>query len=233
MEYNYDASTKKDCWYLKICNQDDCDTEKFCIRHYKMSYLINKALLEGKQQYSIPLYPDDIDRNSFIRLKEIQNDIYNFVIDGKNLLIYSEQCGNGKTEWSKKLLLSWFNTIWHSSDFVCRGMFLSLPKLIQSMKENITKENPYFQYVNENIFTTDLIVWDEINYKEWSAYEQDFMLNVISQRIASGKANIYTTNYSLAEIEKRLGARLNSRIVGSSELIEFKGKDKRGVNKNG
>ena len=62
MEYNYDASTKKDCWYLKICNQDDCDVEKFCIRHYKMSYLINKALLEGKQQYSIPLYPDDIGK---------------------------------------------------------------------------------------------------------------------------------------------------------------------------
>lgn len=233
MEYNYDTSTKKDCWYNKVCNKEECDEDKFCIRHYKMSYLVNKSLLEGKQQYSIPLYPDKIDINSFTRLKEIQKDIYNFVVDGKNLLIYSEKCGNGKTEWSKKLLLSWFNSIWHSSDFTCRGLFLSLPKLMQAMKENISKENEYFQYVNENIFNVDLIIWDEINYKEWSAYEQDFMLNVISQRIALGKANIFTTNYSLSEIEKRLGARLNSRIVGSSELIEFQGKDKRGVINNG
>ena len=54
------------------------------------------------------------------------------------------------------------------------------------------------------------------------------MLNIISQRLAMGKANVYTTNYSLADIEKRLGTRLASRIIGGSELVELKGLDKRG-----
>ena len=97
-----------------------------------------------------------------------------------------------------------------------------------SEKENISKENEYYNYVKDNIFTADLIIWDELNYKEWSEFEQDLMLNIISQRLAMGKANVYTTNYSLTDIEKRLGTRLASRIIGGSELVELKGLDKRG-----
>ena len=222
-------SSKNDCWYKKVCSQDLCGEDDFCIRFYKMDFLVSKALLEGKQRYSISLYPDTIDIDAFVRLKEIQKDINHFVSDGKNLLIFSETCGNGKTEWAKKLLLSWLGSIWHSTDFACRALFISMPKLVQAMKENISKENEYFQYINANLATADLIVWDEINYKDWTPYEQEFMLNVISNRISIGKSNIYTTNYGLEEIEKKLGARLNSRIVGCSELIELKGKDKRGI----
>lgn len=225
-------SSKNDCWYKKVCSQDLCGEDAFCPRFYRMDYLVSHSLLQGKQRYSIPLYPDNIDINAFKRLKEIQQNINTFVSDGKNLLIYSETCGNGKTEWAKKLMLSWLNSVWHSTDFVCRALFLSMPRLVQSMKENISKENEYFQYVNANVNTADLIVWDEINYKEWTPYEQEFMLNIISNRVAIGKSNIYTTNYNLSEIERRLGARLNSRIVGCSELIELKGKDKRGIKGN-
>ena len=211
-----------------MCQQQECSEDEFCIRHYKMDYLVSKATMEGKQRYSIPLYPDDKDYKAYVRLKEIQNDINNFVLDGKNLLIFSKICGNGKTEWAKKLLLSWFGSIWHSTDFECRGLFLSMPRLMQAMKENISKSNDYFQYVNDNIITTDLIVWDEINYKDWTPYEQDFMLNAISQRVSMGKSNIYTTNYDLKNIESKLGSRLASRIIGCSETIEFLGGDKRG-----
>ena len=167
------------------------------------------------------------DYAAFQRLKEIKNNINDFVKDGKNLLIYSINTGNGKTEWSKKLLLNWFDSIWPTTDIICRGLFISMPKLIQAMKDNISKENEYFQYINKNIITADLVIWDEINYKDWSNFEHDFMLNIISQRISIGKANIYTTNYSLQDIEKKLGSRLSSRIIGNSELIELKGSDKR------
>ena len=229
MEYSYDSSTKEQCWYKKVCATEPCNEETFCVRHFKMDYLVSHAGLEGKQRYSIPLYPDAVDVPAFTQLKQIQESINDFVSTGKNLLIYSGNCGNGKTEWAKKLLLSWFGSIWHSTDLECRGLFISLPKLVQAMKENISKPNEYFQYVSDHIIEADLVVWDEINYKEYTQYEQDFMLNIISQRVAIGKSNIYTTNYNLSAIEKRLGARLTSRIIGASEIIEFKGKDKRGA----
>ena len=227
-EYKYDISEKENCWYKDICNRAQCG-EEFCLRHYKMDYLIHLATLEGKQKYSIDLYPSKEDYSAFSRLKEIKNNIGDFVKEGKNLLIYSKNTGNGKTEWSKKLLLSYLNSIWPITELNCRALFVSMPKFIHAMKENISRENDYYVYVNDNIVQADLVVWDEINYKEWSQFELDYMLSIISQRLAIGKANIYTTNYDLDTITKKLGTRLASRIVGSSEQIEFVGKDKRNV----
>lgn len=229
MEYNYDSNSKITCWYKKVCEQKHCGAEDFCIRHRKMDYLVTMSTLTGKMRYSIPLYPDTEDKDAFMRLKTIQASIKDFVFDGKNLLIYSRNCGNGKTEWAKKLLLSWFGSIWHTTNLECRGLFVSMPKFISALKENMNKPNEYYQYVSEHILDADLVVWDEINYKDLSPYETEQLFNIISQRVAIGKSNIYTTNYDLPAIEKKLGNALSSRIIGASELVEIKGLDKRGV----
>ena len=227
MEFTYNSKDKESCWYKEICDKKYCGECDFCVRHYKMDFLVNSAMLEGKQRYSVPLKPEAVDKDAFLFLRGIKEGINDFVKEGKNLLIYSVNTGNGKSEWSKKLLLSWFNSIWSQTDFTCRGLFVSMPKFVFAMKENISKPNEYFQYVNDNLVNADLVVWDEINFKEWTAYELDYMLNIISQRIAIGKSNIYTTNYGMDEISKRLGTRLASRIIGCSECVEFKGKDRR------
>ena len=227
-DFSYSTDEKDKCWYKPICDGSKCGNS-FCIRHYKMCCLTDMACMEGNLKYPIQLKLDEskIDLEPYTNLKNIQSNISDFVESGKNLLIYSLYTGNGKTEWSKKLLLSWFDSIWNTTDFECRGLFISLPKLISAMKSNITKPNDYFQYVNENIIKADIVVWDELNYKDYSDFEHEYLLNVISQRLAEGKSNIYTTNYDLVTIEKKLGTRLSSRIIGSSEKVEFKGKDKR------
>lgn len=234
-EYYYDDTDKENCWYKTICNADLCDPdeEHFCVRHYKMHYLVSKALLEGKERFTKKLYPEEVDKPSYKRLAEIRGDIENFVADGRNLLIYSENCGNGKTEWSKKLLMAWFNSIWHKTPFKCRGMFIYLPKFITASKNSLNKGDEYYDYVNENVFDADLVVWDEINYKNWTDFELEVMLNIINQRIASGKSNIFTTNYNKDTIAKKLGPRLASRVIGCSELIEFKGVDRRSFGNGG
>lgn len=227
MEYIYDDKKKSECWYKNICDKSKC--KDFCMRHYKMDFLVNSSMLVGKQQYSIELKPSVEDYQSFVDLRNIKNNINEFVTSGKNLLIYSKFTGNGKTEWSKKLLLSWLDSIWTTTDFECRALFVSMPKFILAMKENISRHNDYFTYINDNISKADLIIWDEINFKDWTSFEQDYMLNAISDRISIGKSNIYTTNYDLSTIENKLGTRLASRIIGCSTHIEFKGKDQRGV----
>lgn len=227
-EYVYDVSSKDKCWYKGICDRSRCGNT-FCVRHYKMDCLTHMACMEDKLKYPVQLKLDanEVDKNAYLQLKEIQNNIGDFVSAGKNLLIYSENTGNGKTEWAKKLMLSWFNEIWANTEFTCRGLFISLPRFMTAMKENISKPNDFYQYVNENILEADVVVWDEINYKEYSTFEHDYLLSVISQRIATGKSNIYTTNFNLPIIEQRLGTRLASRIVGNSIKVEFKGGDKR------
>lgn len=227
-EFEYDVSTKDKCWYKNICDKSRCG-DNFCIRHYKMSCLTHMATLEGKECYPIPLRldSDGTDRDAYNQLKSIQQDISTFVTNGNNLLIYSTICGNGKTVWARKLLLSWFDSIWATTDFECRGLFISLPRLMTALKNNISKPDEYFQYIDENILNADLIVWDELNYKDMSGFEHDYLLNVLDRRISTGKANIFTGNFSLDIIERKLGSRLCSRIVGSSIKVELKGKDKR------
>ena len=228
MDYTYDINEKDKCWYLKVCDKSRCGDD-FCVRHYKMSCLISMACMEGKQRYPIPLKldADKADKDAYDKLRVIQDDIYNFVTQGKNLLIYSKYTGNGKTEWAKKLMLSWFNAIWSKTDFECRGLFVSLPKLLSSKQSNIDKPNEYYNYVVDNIIKADLVVWDELNYKKYNEFEHSFILDILSQRMALGKANIYTTNYGMKEIQERLGQRLMSRVVAPSIHIEFVGKDKR------
>jgi len=227
MEYIYNELEKDKCWYKDICDHSKCST--FCIRHYKMDALLHMATMEGKLKYPVTLKPDNVDYDAYIRLRDIKNNIKEFVTNGNNLLIYSKNTGNGKTEWCKKLLLSWFDSIWPFTEFECRGLFVSLPKFIGAMKENISKPNEYYQFVNENIVNADVVVWDEMNYKDYSSFELDYLLSVIGQRIAIGKSNIFTSNYDLPQISERLGSRLSSRIIGCSEAIEFKGTDKRGM----
>lgn len=232
-DYVYDDADKANCWYKKICNANLCDTgdENFCARHYKMHYLTAKAMLEGKERFTSTLQPEPVDLGVFHRLAEIRSSIWQFVADGRNLLIYSQNCGNGKTEWAKKLLLSWLNSIWHTSPFRCRGLFIFMPRFIQSSKDNFNKESEYFNYAMDNIFNADLVVFDDINYKAWTNYEMELLFNVISRRISEGKSNIFTSNYDINTIAERLGPRLASRVIGSSELIEFKGLDRRAYSK--
>lgn len=227
-EYVYSSSNKNKCWYNNICDHSRCG-DLFCIRHYKMDCLTHMACMEGSLKYpiSLKLDSDGTDKEAYGKLKSIQGDINNFVKDGKNLLIYSKNTGNGKTEWTKKLLLSWFDSIWHTTDLDCRGLFISMPRFIQAMKDNITAPNDYFKYINDNIYKADIVIWDEINYKDLTDFEHSYLLGVISQRMLTGKSNIYTTNYDLDTILKKLGTRLGSRIVGGSIKVELKGKDKR------
>lgn len=230
MDYSYHISEKDKCWYKKICDCSKCG-ETFCIRHYKMDCLVSMACLEGNQRYPIRLVldSDKVDKEAFLQLKEIQQNIHNFIATGKNLFIYGENTGNGKTEWAKKLILSWFDSIWSTTELECRGLFVSLPKLLAAQKSNISKENEYFQYINENITKADVVIWDELNFKDMSGFEHDYIFEKIDERISTGKSNIFTTNFPIDVTAKKLGTRLSSRILGKSVKIELRGKDKRGL----
>lgn len=231
-EFIYDPKTKDKCWYKSVCGEQlqRCPYNAFCIRHYKMSALTHSATLEGKECYPPKLYldKDGTDKGAFDELRSIQQNVTNFVSNGDNLLIYGTTSGCGKTSWARKILLSYFDTIWQSADISeCRGLFVSLPRLMSAMKDNIKKPNEYFQYIDSTILDADLVVWDELNYKDMSEYEHSYLLNIIDRRLSMGKSNIYTGNFRLDILEQKLGTRLASRIVGSSKVIELKGKDKR------
>ena len=215
------------CYLYGQCNHKDCD--KFCLRKYKMDSLYSAALMTESQKKHITLRVDEdgTDLEQFKQLAEIEKNIMSFVSEGKNLYLHSANCGNGKSSWSLRLAQAYFNKIWARSEPKCRVLFVSVPRYLLAIKDNISNRNAYAEYIKDNVLEADLVIWDDIAAKMGSEFELTHLLNIIDNRLALGKSNIYTSNLNRQQLYSALGERLTSRIANMSLDIELFGADKR------
>lgn len=205
--------------------------DDFCIKLYKLDYLYGESLLTESQRNYIPLRidADGTDREEFSVLKSIETNIEKFVETGSSVYIYSKGCGNGKTAWSIRLIQAYLNSIWHKCDLNCKALFISVPKLLLALKDNISERNDYVEHIKKNILSADIVVWDEIGTKAVTQFEHEHLLSFINGRIDNSKANVFTSNLSPDELRTSVGDRLYSRVVNLSTVLQFKGSDKRGI----
>ena len=213
------------CWYKRICTEKCTEN---CIR-YKLMYSLFKQsnLPEALWDYK-SLTCDDKDYQAFKELQAKSDAILNFIANGNNLYIYSENCGNGKTTWAIRLMYSYFDKIWHKSCFDCKALFVSVPKFLYNCKRSISQDVKGFEELCNLISEVDLVIWDDIGEMKASDYEHQILFQYIDDRINSKKSNIYTSNKNKEQLEDVLGVRLASRIYNCSECIEFLEEDKRG-----
>ena len=217
------------CIYNKVCTLQDTSTcTSDCLRYVEISNLLNKSRIPVNMQKSIDLYPDTVDYNSFVKLKNIKNSIKEWVNSKEfNLYIFSTHTGNGKTSWAIKLMLKYFDEVWAGNGLQTRGLFINVPNLLARLKDFNTVDTD-LQDIKKLIPEVDLIIWDDISSTKVSDYDSSLLLNFIDQRILNGKANIFTSNVNKETLETVLGNRLASRIWNSSIKIELRGKDRRG-----
>lgn len=220
---------EKKCFLYERCNHVDCNSS-FCRRRYLMERIYNNSLLSDKQREHINLKVDAdmTDLEEFKRLANICENIVDFVERGENLYIHSGTCGNGKTSWTLKMLESYANKVWPYAESGCVMLFVSVPKFILAVKENITNKNEYAQFILDNYLKADIVIWDDIATKTATQFEIDNLLRMINDRIYAGKSNVYTSNLDAAGLSAALDERLASRIRGSID-IELHGKDKRNL----
>jgi DNA replication protein DnaC len=216
------------CFLREVCNGKDCNKD-FCLRKYKMDSLYSAALMMESQKKHITLRVDEdgTDLEQFKQLAAIEQDIVNFVSSGRNLYLHSANCGNGKSSWSLRLAEAYFNKIWARTEVKCRVLFISVPRFLLALKDNITTRSTYVDYIKDNVLEADLVIWDDIANKMGSEFELTHLLNIIDNRLALGKSNIYTSNLNRQQLYTALGERLTSRIANMSTDIELFGADKR------
>ena len=219
------------CFLYDNCNHKDCNKD-FCLRKYKMDSLYSAALMTEQQKKHITLRVDEdgTDLEQFKQLAGIEQNIVAFIKEGKNLYLHSSNCGNGKSSWSLRLVEAYFNKIWARTEVKCRVLFISVPRFLLALKDNITAKNAYVDYIKDNVLEADLVVWDDIAAKMGSEFELTHLLNIIDNRLAFGKSNIYTSNLNRQQLYTALGERLTSRIANMSIDIELFGADKRILN---
>lgn len=220
---------KENCWYKNVCskwNTNECN--KNCIRYMEMHYLINSSNIPKSSQFKNELIPSPIDLANFNFLKEIKDNILDFVKKGDSLYIFSQNFGNGKTTWAIKLMQSYFDKIWAGNGFIQRGLFIHTPSFLTKFKEIINKKDESFEDLKQQLIDVDLVIWDDIAAGKLTDYDHTNLLTYIDQRILNGKSNIYTGNLNEEELIEALGNRLESRVWNNSYVIELKGCDRRG-----
>ena len=152
-----------DCFVKDICKKRqttgcECvNNNIFCIKLFKLNTLYDNALLSAAQRQHLQLRidADGSDKDAFNRLKYIEDNIELFVKNNRNLYIYSHVTGNGKSAWAVRLLQSYFNSIWYSSELTCKGLYINVPrfcyllKIIYLKKANIYSilKNIYFKLI--------------------------------------------------------------------------------------
>lgn len=220
----------KDCWLKDRCNRIDCD-KPTCMRLFKLDKLYELALipLNMRRHITFVLDKDKKDLEAFKRLKNIENDIMNFVNEGCSLYLHSQNTGNGKTYFALRLVEDYFDKIWASSPLKCRALFIDVPRFLLALKDNIEEKQDYITHIKSNVLDCDIVIWDDIGTKTATSYEAENLLSMINARINNGKSNIFTSNLNANEIHEYFGDRLASRIVNASSDIELFGADKRGL----
>lgn len=213
-----------DCWYDKVCIQKSENCETNCIRYNEMVFLIENSGIPKAKQGPIILDGGE-DYEIFEQLAYLKDNIVEFVEDGENIYLASERTGNGKTSWSIKFLLKYFDQIWAGNGFRVRGLFIHVPTLLMKLKNF---DNPMSETYKKNILECDLVVWDDIATTQISNYDYNNLLNFIDYRLSEEKSNIFTGNQTTKDnLENILGVRLASRVWNPSKVYIFKGKDRR------
>lgn len=217
-----------DCWYAEACCNIKEGCEKHCARYLEMKYLMEHSGIPKNKQKPIPLSPYACDLEAFQRLAEIKDNIVDFVEKGNNLYITSGTVGNGKTSWSLKLLMKYFDEIWDGNGFRARGMIVHVPTFLMQCKDFKTVD-PEFEALKKQVLDVDLVVWDDIGASVLSNYDYTQLLICLDAREFKGLANIFTGNITDREqLINALGAKMTSRIWNNeTEVIEFKGGERR------
>lgn len=215
-----------ECWYREVCSlaPDECSAS--CVRYAEMLNLVKLSNIPEYKWKPVAL-EGGADVDVFRRLKEIKDDIKEWVKAGNSLYLYSPTYGNGKTSWALKLMLAYFNQVWRGNCFRCRGVFVSVPEFFDRERQRIGNEDEEFKEIRNNLIKCDLVIWDDISSVTMSDYNRATLFNIVDARVLSGKANIFTGNLDAEKLYPIVGARLVSRIWNTSEVLRFRGKDRR------
>lgn len=215
------------CWYEQGCGLRQERCEKTCHRYLEMKYLIDNCGMPNADRYIKPLSPEKVDLNAFQRLKELKDSVCDFVNNGDNLYIVSENLGNGKTTWALKILYKYFDLIWCGNGFRPRGYFLFMPAFIDLISSFTYRTSPEGKSLIKLINNVDLVVWDDITNIQTTTNTLGTLTSYIDYRILNGKSNIFTGNYVEEDLKQIVGPRLYHRIWEGSEIVKFVGRGRR------
>lgn len=181
-----------------------------------------------RYRYNIPLRPEQIDREAFIKLKGYVDNVVERVENGDSLYIYSENTGNGKTTWSSKIMNQYIRKIVARTDLENEALYLNVSLFVEAMRNQYSEYSNDIARLREEAMNCKLLILDDIGAERPSEYVCERLYDLINHRYTNMLATIYTSNLTPFELGDRLGSRIESR-VRSAEQIKLVGADRRTI----
>jgi DNA replication protein DnaC len=186
---------------------------------------LNKALIPERYLEDVKLRPSAEDQEAFEDLNNFKQNIVTNVKEGRNLLIFSNFVGNGKTSWATKILKYYISRVGQSYFETQPALFVNVTNLLNEKRLAISNSQLLIQLnkLEELILKVPLVVFDDLGVKDLSAYDLNNLYYWIDYRTANKKSCIYTSNIEPAQLATMLDPRLYDRIVNYSKHIQIKG----------
>ena len=150
---------------------------------------------------------------------EAKNRLKIWAKNPNGVVVFSGESGRGKTYVAVCCL-----DVYRKEE-KDRAAFLSLPYLFLLWKNAVFTGKSEVELL-DSVKNQELLVLDDLGMREPSPAFQDFLYVLIDYRLNKSLGTILTTNCSSAELRKRIGDPITSRIL-TSEVFTFTGKDKR------
>lgn len=225
-----------DCWYweedtmycLKGQNQEWCDENCPIYKNMKSNFEVSN--LPRKYWYGFTLKKVKADAEEIDRILAIKSNLKNFVAEGKNVLLQSSKCGNGKTCFGIKLLQKQIELQYKgSANGWPPAFFIYVPDLLLKAREAISSRKNYFDNLKNVLENSSLVMFDDIGCINLKDYDMLVLSTILEKRFMAGLSSIFTTNLQDGALKEVLGERLYDRITKLSEIITFKSNSMRSV----
>lgn len=192
---------------------------------------IENSLIPKRYLKDISLRPSNNDLKTFEELKEIKDNIAEFVNEGNNLLICSNKVGNGKTTFAVKILKAYINSI-KNLGFMNNtpALFINVNNFLNEKKLAIEDKalSDKIRNIEKSILSAKLVVFDDIADKSLSEYDMNTLYYWLDYRTSNMKSCIFTSNQLPDQLKKSLSAKVYSRLVNYSVIKYITDGDHRG-----
>lgn len=211
--------------YCKKKSESACSD--LCGGYRVLRALYNLSRIPERYRYNIPLKPEQADIPAFEALNAYKESVIERVRSGEGLYIWGKSTGSGKTSWACKVMSHYFRKIAFDTGLENEGLYIFLPTFLEDLRDNYENKDPDFEQVLSMVKGCNLLIIDDIGAERVTEWVRERLVSIINTRVSNNLATIYTSNLSPEELREELGDRISSRVLGSSQVVEITGGDRR------
>lgn len=215
------------CFAESYCRKDRSSCSELCGGYRVLRALYSLSRIPERYRYSITLEATVEDVPAFEALNEYKEKVLEKVEAGEGLYIWGKSTGCGKTSWACKIMSHYFRKIAFSTGLENEGLYIFLPTFLEDLRDNYGNSDPDFEEVLSMVKGCKLLIVDDIGAERVTEWVRERMVSIINTRVSNNLATIYTSNLSPEELKEEQGDRISSRVLGSSQVVEITGGDRR------